>query len=456
MQAMNLKKWQRLIDAELSRPREAADRAIASALRRLISADAQRKEPGLLEGVFGHIERRRGKQYAFNLVKRLEVSFALRKPTLAIYDHTLHLIGGAQKYGCTIAHALQDDFDVTLITNKPVRHHDLQNWYRLDLSRCRISTTAIPFYEAQNKEYLDPAAITSRRMANPFHVISRESGAYDFFINNSMVEMVFPLADPSLYICHFPERRPASYFYVDRYRHLVFNSLYTAEWIQKKWALRPDIHLYPPVDMDGGVEFPAKENIILSAARFDPGGNKQQLRMVRLFEELSVRHPQQLGRWKLVLAGGSPQENPYLQGLRQAIAGSGLQNIELQVNISAPELHDLYKKARIFWHLCGLNRDEPELVEHFGMTTAEAMQNGCVPVVFAGGGLVEIVENNVSGLLFSSRDQLARQTLKLINDPGHGGTSLPARQNLQPRHIYRPGQGPVRENAGRIPHQRLK
>jgi glycosyltransferase involved in cell wall biosynthesis len=414
---MKQKELYRLLKTELSRPGEGGDSDIAAALRRFIAANPEHKTAAALAKVFRHIGRRRGMQNVFNLIKQLEVSFALRKPTLAIYDHTLHLIGGAQKYGCTIAHALQDDFDVTLITNKPVRHCDLQNWYQLDLSRCRILTIAIPFYEGQNKEHLDPAAITSRKMANPFHLISRESGNHDFFINNSMVEMVYPLAAQSLFICHFPERRPVSYFYVDRYRHIVFNSCYTAGWIQKKWHLKPDIHLYPPVDMNGSVDFSAKENIILSAARFDPGGNKQQLRMVRAFKELAQHRPQDLNGWKLVLAGGSFKDNPYLQRIRQAVAESGLKNIELQVNISASELKTLYQRAKIFWHLCGLYQSAPELVEHFGMTTAEAMQNGCAPVVFAGGGLVEIVEDNVSGLLFSSQDQLARQTLKLITEP---------------------------------------
>ena len=391
------------------------DGALARALRRAIAA-----APGLnglpaLKKILQRIAQQRGSQRAFNLIQQLEVSFALRKPSLAIYDHTLHLIGGAQKYGCTIAHALQDDFAVTLISNKPVRHEDLRDWYQLDLSRCRIVVIPLPFYEAQGREHLDPAAVTSRKTANPFHPVSRESGRYDFFINNSMVEMVYPLAGSSLFICHFPERRPSTYFYVDRYRHLVFNSRYTAGWIRKKWQLTPDIHLYPPVDMDGPVDFSTKENIILSAARFDPGGNKQQLRMVHLFKELSTSQPSLLKGWKLVLAGGSPKDNPYLQRIRQAMAP--VQNVELHVNIPAGELKKLYQKARIFWHLCGLNREEPELVEHFGMTTAEAMQNGCVPVVFAGGGLVEIVEEDVSGLLFSSRTQLARHTLKLVQEP---------------------------------------
>ena len=103
--------------------------------------------------------------------------------------------------------------------------------------------------------------------------------------------------------------------------------------------------------------------------------------MVKLFAELSAQHPQSFGRWKLILAGGSPVQNPYLQSVRQAVTESALANVELRVNIAASELKSLYQRSKIFWHLCGLDRDEPELVEHFGMTTAEAMQNSCVPVV---------------------------------------------------------------------------
>jgi O-antigen biosynthesis protein len=414
---MNQRELYHLLHTELSQSDAVDDNALALAARQFIVANPGPKGMAALLRICRRIARQRGIQNVFNLIQRLEVSFDYRKPTLAIYDHTLHLIGGAQKYGCTIAHALQDDFDVTLIANKPVQHQDLQNWYQLDLSHCRIVTIPIPFYERQGKEHLDPAAIPSRRIANPFHLISLESGRYDFFINNSMVEMVYPLANQSLFICHFPERRPSSYFYVDRYQHLIYNSRYTAEWIQKKWELRPDIHIYPPVDMDGSVNFLNKENMILSAARFDPGGNKQQMRMVQVFKELLQHQPHALHGWKLVLAGGSPRDNPYLQNIQRAIANSGLENVELHVNISAAELKGLYQRARIFWHLCGLSQNEPELVEHFGMTTAEAMQNGCVPVVFAGGGLLEIVENNVSGLLFSSKDQLAQQTLRLVTDP---------------------------------------
>jgi O-antigen biosynthesis protein len=51
------------------------------------------------------------------------------------------------------------------------------------------------------------------------------------------------------------------------------------------------------------------------------------------------------------------------------------------------------------------------------MTTVEAMQNYCVPVVINGGGQREIVKENKSGFLFNTLDELCQYTLQLITDP---------------------------------------
>ena len=44
------------------------------------------------------------------------------------------------------------------------------------------------------------------------------------------------------------------------------------------------------------------------------------------------------------------------------------------------------------------------------------MASGCVPVVISKGGQNEIVEDNVSGLLWSELDVLNKLTVKLIKD----------------------------------------
>jgi glycosyltransferase involved in cell wall biosynthesis len=360
----------------------------------------------------------KGLQSACNIMGRLEVALGYRRPTLAVYDHALHFIGGAQKYGCTIAQALQDTFDITMISNKPVTLEFLQQWYKLDLSRCQLQIVPIPFFESRRRqmELIDPAEVNFKG-DNPFHIISRLSGDYDFFINNSMLEMVFPMSNVSVFVCHFPERERSRFFHVHEYSEIVYNSLYTAEWIKIKWDLTPDIHFYPPVDMGGAAKADKKESIILSVSRFDPGGNKQQLQMIKAFKALCETHPEEMSGWKLVLAGGSVPGNPYLERVGEYLSRQGDERIQLKINVPEEELRKIYEQGKIFWHFCGLGQKDPARVEHFGMNIVEAMQNFCLPIVFRGGGQPEIVEDGKTGFLFRSEEEMMAATLDVIRHP---------------------------------------
>jgi glycosyltransferase involved in cell wall biosynthesis len=357
-----------------------------------------------------------GIQAAYNCVMRAQAALGFRKPSLAIYDHAFHMIGGAQKYGLTMVAALRDFFDITILANKEARPENFRDWYDLDLSACALKVIALPFYEERSAFHIDPAFIT-RKIPNPFHLVSLESGNYDVFVNNSMNEMVYPLSNVSVLICHFPERRRRSYFYADRYTHTITNSRYTAAWVESRWKYRPQLQIYPPVDMDAeGGETP-KKKIILSVARFEPEGTKRQLEMVQAFRRLGREWPEILRGWRLVLAGGSSPDNCYLAELERLGAGRPEANIELRVNIPLAELKSLYRESTLFWHLCGLTHDDPSEIEHFGMTTVEAMQNRLVPLVYDGGGLPEIVDHGVNGFRVKSKAELLDCSIRLLQDP---------------------------------------
>lgn len=372
----------------------------------------------ILPELIDFLRQKKGLQFALNTLMRLEVVLGFRKPRLGIYDNAFHFIGGAQKYGCTVAAALQDKFDITLIANAEISLSQLQEWYDLDLSLCKVKVVPIPFFTERIKGAgVFDAGLVDLKGDNPFHVISRESGGYDFFINNCMLEMVYPLANISELICHFPEREISRFFHIGKYSHIIFNSLYTAEWIKRRWALEPDVHIYPPVDM-GSTENPTtKEPEILSVSRFELSGNKQQLEMIKAFLKLRRQNPRDMQNWRLILAGGSTENNPYLARIRNLLESVTDGSIELHVNISAEELRNLYRRAKIFWHFSGLDQIDPARIEHFGMTTAEALQNGCAAVVFNGGGQKEIVVEGESGMLFKDQQELFLKTLKLIREP---------------------------------------
>ena len=361
------------------------------------------------------ISHSEGIQAAYNCLLQAEIFLNLRKPKLGIYDHAFHFIGGAQKYGLSLISALQDQFDITIISNKEVSHSHFMHWYNLDLSHCEIKIIKLPYFEQKNGLHLDPACI-SKDEENPFYLISKESGNYDIFVNNSMNEMVYPLSNISVLVCHFPERRPKTYFYADQYTHILHNSQYTAEWIKKKWDLTPHEHVYPPVDMEPGRQKMQKKKTIISVARFEVEGTKRQKEMMETFLKLKNEYPKVTEEWAFKLVGGSDTKNPYLQRLKKIVDQNPDKNIQLKVNIPLEELKSLYQESTLFWHLCGLTHTDPSEIEHFGMTAVEAMQNMVVPVVYDGGGLREIVDHGINGFRVKSKAELLHYSLELFQD----------------------------------------
>jgi glycosyltransferase involved in cell wall biosynthesis len=342
----------------------------------------------------------------------MQVVLGHRKMSIGFYDQALHVIGGGQKYGCTLAAALQRRFDVTLLANRPVGLEDLQQWYRLRLSDCRLRVIPLPFFDRYGS-WIDSAVVTDE-VPNPFEAVAAQSKDFDIFVNVNMLTMVRPLSPFSIFLCHFPDTPRRCYFAAHEYSALVVNSLYTAQWVKALWGLEPDLLLYPPVEMEASPV--KKEDLILSAARFEPGGSKKQRELIQAFEMLRTSHPDLLRDWRLLLVGGSLPRNPYLKEIER-MARDSTAPVEVRVNVPFSELQGFYAKAKIFWHACGLGENNPRLIEHFGMTTVEAMQNRCVPVVIDGGGQREIVEHDQSGYRFSTLSDLCNYTVKLISTP---------------------------------------
>jgi glycosyltransferase involved in cell wall biosynthesis len=376
----------------------------------------------------------RGWQAAFNLVQRSECAMGLRRPRLALYDHALHLVGGGQKYGCLLAAALRDRCDVTLMANRPITTDELEGWYGAALAGVAVEIVELPSVDGERAQP-DPTLVVPGG-PNPFAPVSAASGRYDLFVNNSMNERVRPRANIAAAVCHFPERRPAGEFYMDRYKPLIYNSEYTAEWIRRRWGIEPDQRLFPPVEGGPPPRDEERQPLILSVARFERAGSKRQLEMARAFVKLRARFPDLVGDWRLVLAGGVEEGgNDYLRQVEEAADGD--RAVEIRTNIPAEELAGLYRRASLFWHLCGAGARDPGLCEHFGMTVAEAMRYGLVPVVFDGGGMPEIVDDAVTGYRVADSAALLERTLELIADTqlrqrlGTAGAESAARFGLQ-------------------------
>ncbi len=128
--------------------------------------------------------------------------------------------------------------------------------------------------------------------------------------------------------------------------------------------------------------------------------------LINAFKKLSST----LTDWKLVLVGGSVEDN-WIKELKSLATGF---NIDILPNTPSDTLVDLYSRASIYWHAAGYGVDEaksPELVEHFGISTVEAIASHTLPLVYKAGGQTEIVKHD--DLLWTIEDELINKTIKL-------------------------------------------
>jgi glycosyltransferase involved in cell wall biosynthesis len=200
------------------------------------------------------------------------------------------------------------------------------------------------------------------------------------------------------------------------YGALVSNSEFTRGWVDRWWGTDSDV-LFPPVTMHEPAA--AKEPVILNVGRFfaaEHGHSKKQLELVKAFRRLCDRGTR---GWTLHLVGGCADSGRgYFEQVRQAAEGYP---VELHPNARGDELEALYGAASIYWHASGLGENpgkHPARLEHFGITTAEAMSAGAVPVVIGLAGQLETVRHGVDGYHFTTLDGLCAQTEALIRDEG--------------------------------------
>lgn len=207
--------------------------------------------------------------------------------------------------------------------------------------------------------------------------------------------------------------RPPDFDWLRSYGAVVSISEYTQSWVQRWWGLDTQV-LYPPVTMQqAGV----KEPVVLNVGRFfaaDRGHSKKQLELVRAFRSLCAAGVQ---GWTLHLVGGcAAADRPYLEEVQREARGYP---VVFHIDSRGSVLQDLYSRASIYWHASGLGEDDrrhPDRMEHFGITTVEAMSAGAVPVVIGKGGQVETVRHGVDGFHFTRLDGLVELTRTLIDD----------------------------------------
>jgi glycosyltransferase involved in cell wall biosynthesis len=227
------------------------------------------------------------------------------------------------------------------------------------------------------------------------------------------------IASPRLSKNSFSRRiaRHMDFRYKKSYDLFIANSHFTDYWLEKYWNIdnaRRRV-LYPPTVNENEVARYLESNkndVILICSRFDPRKN--------IFEaaEYFINNEKDFGGYTLIIAGSAcdEKEKEYLEKIRTVTKGA---NVEIVISPDTEILRKLFSQAKLFWHCMGLtvNGDEnPIDIEHFGMTTVEAMAAGAVPLVIDKGGQKEIVQDGINGYRWLDLKDLGRITKTLIED----------------------------------------
>lgn len=190
------------------------------------------------------------------------------------------------------------------------------------------------------------------------------------------------------------------------------NSQFTADVIEDRWGRQPEAVVHPAVDDDFFSTNAKKGKYILGVGRFFKQlHSKRQDVLIQAFKKLL--EDERASGYSLVLIGAVEDEEYYLECLQ---AARDLP-VEFITKASRDDVINWCGKARFYWHATGYGIDEgehPELAEHFGISTAEAMAAGAIPLVVPKGGQREILGEKSTELGWYSDAELVKKTTALM------------------------------------------
>lgn len=330
--------------------------------------------------------------------------------------------GGGEKYLGTAAEVLRDAYRqhrIEIISPVPIDRARYERVLGLDLGgiELRSGTRRVTPLHRLAAHAPGIRGVRDRYVARQAGRITAE---YDLWIAMVYVIPVRSAARRSILLCQFPYQLHNDRMKADlaAFSPVVCQSEYVRGCVERRWHRSSEV-LWPPIDVpDEEPDWAHKRRLVLSVGRFVAGGHvKRHDLLVRAFREL---HDRGLRDWELVLAGSLHRDPDSIAYHRQVVELAQGYPVRIVTDAPRDELDRLYREAAVYWHAAGHGVDEeahPEALEHFGMTTVEAMARGVVPVVIGRGGQREVVTDGVNGYLWEAPETLVARTRQLIDSP---------------------------------------
>lgn len=320
---------------------------------------------------------------------------------IGIFSPYLSTLTGGEKYIFTAASCLSKEHKVTIFWDDPLILEKASEKFNLDLTNVTLSPNIF-----------DNRISFLRRIFKTFsfdRILYLSDGSIPLVGCRLLIHFQFPVESINTNSFIF-------LFKKSRINKIICNSYYTKTFIDKKFNLKSFV-LYPPATTSKSL-INAKDRLILTVGRFSVLSNGTDFKKLAMLAETFKKfQKKRLKGWSLAIVTSVRGEDAKeFEKFEQGIKSS---YIKIYKNTSHDQIDELYKKAKIYWHATGYGEDlqkNPELAEHFGISTVEAMSNGAIPVVFNAGGQQEIVKNKDNGYLWETQEEIISHTHKIAVD----------------------------------------
>jgi len=328
--------------------------------------------------------------YDANIIAKNRQKLILKKrPSICIYNTYWKTKGGGEKHALAFASLFEKYCDIFLLSETDFNEKEIAEYFGLKFKFRKLITPVV------NTE------VTS---------------CFDIFINSTFCSNLISRAPVSIFLCSFPQRRVSRKFLKSYF--FLHNSEYTKMWADKYWGQHKSLIFYPTLKLSKRIiaNHSERKNII-SVGRITKGGHfKNHDKIIKSFVNSQKYNQNNI---KLIICGSlnfeNFEDNLYFQELKNISCKS----VEIYPNVSREKLIELYNDSEYYVHAAGVGVNEqknPELLEHFGITVAEAIQNKLIPIVYDKGGPAEILEKLKIGYVFSGQDELSIIFKKIMTE----------------------------------------
>jgi glycosyltransferase involved in cell wall biosynthesis len=234
-----------------------------------------------------------------------------------------------------------------------------------------------------NNNFKKPICITYCHHPLVPYYLKVSKGEYEKFLNRLIEASQPKYSRMSIPIGELLSNVPSLYYLMINNTIILTNSEFSKKHIKRLYNAVEPITLSPPVDVQtfrkAALYSKERQDIILVLSRISP--DKEIENAIRVAKILSDK---KIGEKMIIVGNISKDKLDYLLLLNDMIIDYDLKNyVKLEVGVSFEKLLSIISKSKVYLH--------PLAGEPFGISVAEAMAAGLIPIVPSVGGNSEFV-----------------------------------------------------------------